>query len=117
MFWNTVRQVARRLGSKPDEKNFIITPRMLRRFGPNAASDPAVVIQEPGDMVVSAAGASHGGFNLGDNLAEAVNFADSAGVDGWLRDYEELCSFYLDERHRSIPNQLDAAVAKCRAGL
>jgi hypothetical protein len=52
-----------------------------------------------GDAVVSAAGATHGGVNLGDNFAEAVNFVD----EQWRGMASDMLEFYAD-RDRGVPN-------------
>ncbi|KAK2079606.1 hypothetical protein QBZ16_002001 [Prototheca wickerhamii] len=52
-------------------KDILISPRLLR-----AGGVPFVQArQEPGEFIVLNAAAYHSGFNLGFNLAEAVNFA------------------------------------------
>ncbi|KAL6781830.1 hypothetical protein ACKKBF_B09595 [Auxenochlorella protothecoides x Auxenochlorella symbiontica] len=52
-------------------KDIMISPRLLR-----AAGVPFVQArQEPGEFIVLNAAAYHSGFNLGFNIAEAVNFA------------------------------------------
>lgn len=57
-------------------KDILISPRLLR-----AAGVPFVQArQEPGEFIVLNAAAYHSGFNLGFNIAEAVNFA----LPAWL---------------------------------
>ena len=52
-------------------KNTIISPKTLHHFGVPYVQ----VLQKPGEFIVLNAAAYHGGFNMGFNCAEAVNFA------------------------------------------
>jgi hypothetical protein len=101
--WRLIKDVAKFYGRKADEKKYILSPKLLLE---RAGVEVVHVHQQPGDMVISASGATHGGFNLGMNLAEAVNFADVQGRDGWLSMADDMQQFYSDERERSIPPSL-----------
>lgn len=77
------------MGKAPDEKKFLISPEVLEEVG-GVVTYP--VHQLPGDMVVSGAGATHGGLNLGHNYAEAVNFVD----EDWVGKVDSMVDFYND---------------------
>ncbi len=53
-------------------KKFLITPATLHAAGIPTSR----VVQRPGDMVITAPGAFHFGYNTGWNVAEATNFAN-----------------------------------------
>jgi len=71
----------------PEEKKFLLTPEVLEAVG-GVSTFP--VHQMPGDVVVSVAGATHGGMNLGLNYAEAVNFVD----EDWVGRVDDMIDFY-----------------------
>jgi hypothetical protein len=98
--------VAKLTKAKPGEKRFLLTPRMLEHFG-GITTYP--VHQKPSDIVISAAGATHGGFNLGQNYAEAVNFGDEV----WLSMADEMLDFY-GERDQGVPS---CVLELCEPGL
>lgn len=58
-------------------KNFIVNPEILINNGITIYK----CIQEPGEFVVTKAGAYHAGFNYGLNCAEAVNFCTSNWIN------------------------------------
>lgn len=100
--WDYIRELAKITHHRAEEKRFLLSPKMLTEAGFSVVH----VHQLPGDVVISASGATHGGFNLGDNFAEAVNFVDKLGSDGWLSMYDDMSNFYLDELDKSIPRIL-----------
>ena len=55
-------------------------------------------MQEPGEFVITFPGAYHGGFNMGLNCAEAVNFAPA----DWLRFGRLSCERYRSFRKPSL---------------
>ena len=57
-----------------------------------------VSLQEEGEFVVTFPNAYHGGFNLGLNCAEAVNFAPG----DWLRYGQPSCERYHSYRKPSV---------------
>lgn len=59
-------------------KRFLITPEALARAGIPVSR----IVQRPGDMILTAPGAFHWGYNTGYNLAEASNFANKAWYFG-----------------------------------
>lgn len=101
--WNTIKRVSAAYGKRPDEKRMLISPQMLQEYG---NVDCTHIHQMPGDLVMSAAGATHGGCNIGQNFAEAVNFADMDGGDGWMAMLPDMVDFFLDERDKSVPDSL-----------
>mmetsp|Transcript_10437 Transcript_10437/g.28495 ORF Transcript_10437/g.28495 Transcript_10437/m.28495 type:complete len:626 (+) Transcript_10437:2369-4246(+) len=73
-------------------KNVLISPSLLRTFNIQYVQ----VVQQPGDFIVINAQAYHSGYNLGYNIAEAVNFA----LEDWLeigRDCDQCHCGALDE--------------------
>ena len=54
-------------------KAFYFSIKLLKKYGIKFN----IVIQEPGEYMIINPGAYHQGFNLGCNVAEAVNFATS----------------------------------------
>jgi hypothetical protein len=102
--WTTLKEVAKAAGKRADEKKFLLSPQILQSIG--GLAEIVEVHQKPGDVVISASGATHGGFNLGSNFAEAVNFCDDSGHDGWLGMWDDMTDFYLEERQRSMPMAL-----------
>ena len=54
-------------------KAFYLSIKLLKEYGIKFN----IVIQEPGEYMIINPGAYHQGFNLGCNVAEAVNFATS----------------------------------------
>jgi hypothetical protein len=52
-------------------KRFVLRPDVLRAYGIPVCR----LVQRPGDMVITAPGAFHWGFNTGFNVAEATNLA------------------------------------------
>ena len=60
----------------PSHKDLLSTPYFLKKKSISFDT----IIQEPGQFVVSLPRCFHMGFNLGNNIAEAVNFAD----DSWI---------------------------------
>jgi hypothetical protein len=54
-------------------KRFLIDPRVFHRYGIPTCR----IVQYPGDLVITAPGAFHFGYNAGFNVAEATNFATS----------------------------------------
>lgn len=63
--WEIIKKVGMALKTSPDEKKFLLTPTMLWSLG-QAPIECYPVHQLPGDAVISAAGATHGGCNLGE---------------------------------------------------
>jgi hypothetical protein len=55
-------------------KRLVLTPDFLQRLIDKGVS-VTVLVQRPGDLVVTHPLAFHGGFNCGPNLAEAINLA------------------------------------------
>lgn len=73
-------------------KNVLISPSLLRTFNIQYVQ----AVQQPGDFIVINAQAYHSGYNLGYNIAEAVNFA----LEDWLeigRDCAQCHCGALDE--------------------
>ncbi len=73
-------------------KNVLISPSLLRKFNIQYVQ----AVQQPGDFIVVNAQAYHSGYNLGYNIAEAVNFA----LEDWLeigRDCAQCHCGALDE--------------------
>lgn len=64
-------------------KVFLLPPHLLRAAGIPVSR----IVQHPGDLVITAPGAFHFGFNCGLNLAEATNFAGASWwKDGFFHD-------------------------------
>ena len=65
-------------------KRYLVHPEVLRTVHGIPVSR---VVQRPGDLVITAPGTFHFGFNAGPNLAEATNLAwrDWLGADGLFR--------------------------------
>jgi hypothetical protein len=99
--WDCIKVLSDVTGSKPAEKKFLMSPDIIYSV---LGYEVHEVHQMPGDVVISAAGATHGGFNLGNNFAEAVNFADKEGSDGWTSMYTDMQDFYINELGKGIPN-------------
>lgn len=59
-------------------KRFMLHPDALRAHGIPVSR----VVQRPGDMILTAPGAFHFGYNCGPNLAEATNFATKSWFSG-----------------------------------
>ena len=73
-------------------KNVLISPSLLRTFNIQYVQ----AVQQPGDFIVINTQAYHSGYNLGYNIAEAVNFA----LEDWLeigRDCAQCHCGALDE--------------------
>lgn len=49
-------------------------------------------VQEAGDFVISWTGGHHQGFNIGLNMAEAVNFADKRWLALNIHDTYKVCN-------------------------
>ena len=96
--WITIQELGKHLHMKPYEKRFLLSPQLLSQYNVNTVE----VFQFPGDVVISAAGATHGGFNLGCNLAEAVNFIDHGD---WVNMIDEMTEFY-QSRDVGVPREI-----------
>ncbi|KAJ1518903.1 hypothetical protein ONE63_011489 [Megalurothrips usitatus] len=59
-----------------------------------------VIVQHPGDMVVLYPSAAHFGFNLGPNIAQAINIATISWIPWGLNAKKCLCTF--DQIHLDI---------------
>lgn len=55
-------------------------------------------VQTPGTLIMTAPGGYHGGFNHGNNIAEAVNYADS----NWLSYGKEAHELYSLQKKESV---------------
>ena len=67
-------------------KTFLVNPYYLLEQCPNLSITK--IIQNPGEFVVTMNSGYHAGFNLGFNMAEAVNFA----TPDWLPEFPKFKS-------------------------
>ena len=83
-FWKVVELAHRLFPSISDDycdnfwrhKPFIIDPSIMRKHGITVTR----IVQHPGQAVITMPNAFHCGFNLGFNIAAAINFA----APGWV---------------------------------
>lgn len=70
-------------------KVYLIHPNLLEQNGIRFD----IILQRPGDYIITYPGGIHGGFNLGQNLNEAKNFGSPSWIKigKWAEKFKKFC--------------------------